>query len=73
MDDHQADSTLLSPQEAADILCVSAATVHRWMADGTLPVQRVGDRPVIRGTDVQQVRRTKIWRTPSAVPIWAPA
>lgn len=71
MDTQQHDQALLSPQEAADALSVSAQTVHRWMADGTLPVQRVGDRPVIRADDVQKMLRSKVWLTPSSDVIWA--
>lgn len=73
MTNHQPDSALLSAQEAADALCVSAQTVREWIADGTLPVQHVGDRPVIRRDDVEKVQRSKIWMTPSAAAIWAPA
>jgi excisionase family DNA binding protein len=72
MTSYQPDSALLSVQEAADALCVSAQTVHRWIAEGTLPVQHVGDRPVIRTEDVARVLRSKIWLTPSSAAIWAP-
>lgn len=62
---------MLSAQDAANVLCVSATTVHRWMADGTLPVEHVRDRPVIRSEDVQRLQRSKIWLTPFADQIWA--
>lgn len=71
MDVPSTTTRLLSPQEAADTLSVSAQTVYRWIADGTLPVHRVGDRPVIRTDDVQKVLRSKIWLTPSSHAIWA--
>lgn len=73
MDDQQRDRALLSAQEAADALSVSAQTVHRWMAEGTLPVHRVGDRPVIRADDVEKLLQSKIWLTPSSATIWATA
>lgn len=62
---------LLTVQQAADALAVSAPTVDRWIADGSLPIQHTRTGSVrIRPEDVLKLRRTEIWVTPFADKIW---
>lgn len=71
MHDYQRGAALLSVQEAADALCVSADTVRRWIADGLLPVEPATGRLLrIRGENVEGLLRSKMWRTLNSTPIW---
>ena len=53
----------LSPEEAADCMSVSVKTIRRWIAAGTLPAYRCGQRAIrIKLEDLEAAPR----RIPSA-------
>ena len=51
MDRHEATVTVpafVSMDEATELLQVTARTIRRWVADGSLPAYRLGDAPSSR-------------------------
>jgi excisionase family DNA binding protein len=56
---------LLSVNEAAQRLGVSAPTVYRLIGRGELPVIKIGDRSLFRPRDIDALIERSIRRTPS--------
>ena len=51
----QADSATVTLQEAADRLHVGVSTLHRWKAEGKLPVRRAGRRVLVKLNDLEDL------------------
>lgn len=51
---------LLTTAETAEILRVSLRSVRRWIADGNLPVVRLGRKVLIRRSDLRSAIRSGI-------------
>lgn len=51
---------LLTAAETAKVLRVSPRSVRRWIADGALPVVRLGRKVLIRRSDLRSTIRSGI-------------
>lgn len=51
---------LLTAQETAKVLRVSLRSVRRWIADGAIPVVRLGRKVLIRRSDLRSAIRSGI-------------
>ncbi len=51
---------LLTAAETAEILRVSLRSVRRWIADGAIPVVRLGRKVLIRRSDLRGTIRSGI-------------
>lgn len=46
------DDVLLTQKEAAEKLRVSTRTIHNWIKSGVLPGYEVGNRTLLKSTDI---------------------
>lgn len=51
---------LLTAAETAEVLRVSLRSVRRWIADGAIPVVRLGRKVLIRRSDLRSAIRSGI-------------